>query len=285
MSIERVYLEQGSSEWHEYRASHFNASEAGSVMGVSPWNPKTMADLLAVRRGESQVFQNAAMSRGNELEPVARALVEQMVGEQFTPVVLKRDRYSASLDGLSFDDLTVLEIKCPVNPDSSLLSIQTIADIPQHYWWQLVHQGWVSGAAKILFAVYHPDRGCSITTIPRDALAASFDLLLAAWEEFGRHLDAGTSPETERTDAEFIDAAADWKAAQVVLKEAESRADDARKRLIALGGGKGGGINVSRIAGKKTTEYGKAIKALLPDADLTPWTKTGAESWRIQEMK
>ncbi len=28
MSIQQVYLEQGSREWHDHRLAHFNASEA-----------------------------------------------------------------------------------------------------------------------------------------------------------------------------------------------------------------------------------------------------------------
>lgn len=288
MKTETVYLEQGSPEWHEHRATHFNASEAGSVMSCAPWKPRNMAELLALKRGEFQVFQNAAMSRGNDLEPVARSLAEEELGRTFTPTTMTRGRYSASLDGLCFEGRHAIEIKCPTKADSDLFAIRQsleLKSVAPHYWYQLVHQAWVSGVDSIAFCVYHPDRDIHIGEVTRDELAADFDTLLSQWEIFGKHLDDGTSPEVERNDDEWESAVMAYRAAKMLADQYAAQVDDAKKRLTSLGGGRGFGLSVSRVAGKKTTEYAKAIKALLPDADLTPWQKVGEPSWSVREIK
>src|SRR5574343_874297 len=222
MSITTVYLEQGSPEWAEHRAKHLNASEAGSVMGVSPWKPKNMAELLALKRGEFTVFQSEAMTRGHVLEPVARYWAEKELGRTFTPTTMTRGRYSAALDGLCFEGRFALEIKCPTKADSALFNIRNSADLKNyapHYWYQLVHQAWVSGVDSIAFAVYHPERPIHIGEVSRDELAGDFDALLGQWEIFAKHLDEGTSPEMERMDAEWEEAATAYRRALVLRDE------------------------------------------------------------------
>lgn len=288
MSIQQVYLEQGSREWHDHRLAHFNASEAGAVMGVGKFRPRNMAELLAVKRGDLVIPQTPAMSRGNDLEPIARDAVADQTGVVWTPAVLVRGRYSASLDGLDFDGRHALEIKCPMSAESPLFSIKNTAglrEIAPHYWWQIVHQAWVSGVESVLFAVYHPSRSVHIGEISRDEMVADFDALLAAWEVFGKHLDEGTSPEIERTDAEWQQAAEGYRMAKAAVEAAEANLEAAKSTLVALGGGKGAGISVVRVKGRTTTDYSKALKEFAPDADLSKFTKTGAPTWRVQEIK
>lgn len=282
------YLEQGSQEWHERRAKTFNASEAGAVMGVGKFKPRNMAELLAVRRGELVIYQNAAMSRGNDLEPLARAAAEAELGQTFVPQTMTRGRYLASLDGLCFEGRHAIEIKCPQSAESPLFGIKSTSDfrsVAPHYWWQVVHQFYVAGVDSISFCVYHPDRPIHIGEISRDEVVGDFDALCAAWEEFGRHLDEGTSPETERTDDEWETAVAKYRMLKASIELAEQQLEMARSNLIALGGGKGFGLSVTRVKGRKSTDYSKALKQYAPDADLSKFTKEGQPSWRIQEYK
>ncbi len=283
-----VYLEQGSPEWHEHRAKCFNASEAGAVMGVGRFRPRNMAELLAVRRGDMVIHVSNAMTRGNDLEPIARGMAEDLLGLTFTPQTMTNGRYSASLDGLCFEGKHAIEIKCPVSTESPLFSVSNasgLREIAPYYWWQIVHQFYVAGVRFLSFCVYHPDPGISITIIERDEVVGDFDALLAAWETFGRHLDEGTSPETERTDADWQEAATAYREAKAAVDAAEKALENARSTLIALGGGKGAGLSVVRVKGKKTTEYAKALKDVAPDADLSKYQKESAPSWRVSEVK
>lgn len=288
MTIEKVYLTQGGEEWHNSRKLYANASQAGAIMNVGKYFPRNMAELLAVQRGEATVYQSHAMSRGNELEPVALAKLTDLTGIQFTPAVFRHNRRQASLDGIDFADEVGAEIKCPMSVDSPLFSIdspEALRDTMPQYFWQVVAQFYAAGLRELFWLAYHPDRESKPVRITRDDVAGYFDAWLAASEEYLRHLDEGTSPETERTDEEWTDAVDQWAIAQDALKTAENLVADARKRLISLGGGKGAGLSVVRVKGRTTTDYSKALKEFAPDADLSKFTKTGAPTWRVQEIK
>jgi putative phage-type endonuclease len=288
MTIEKVYLTQGEEEWHNSRKLYANASQAGAIMGVGKYFPRNMAELLAVQRGEATVYQNAAMSRGNELEPIALAKLIEIVGVEFTPAVFRHNRRQASLDGIDFSDEVGAEIKCPVSVDSPLLridSLDALRETMPQYFWQVVAQFYAAGLSAMYWFVYHPERESTPVRIARDDVAGYFDAWLAASEEYLRHLDEGTSPETERTDEEWQSAVDLWAIAQDALKTAENLVADARKRLISLGGGKGAGLSVVRVKGRKTTDNAAALKALAPGADLTPFQKESAPTWRITEVK
>ncbi len=94
-----VKLVQGSAEWHEHRRNYRNASETPIVLGVSPW--QTPYQLWQTKLGLIEPEVTAAMLRGTELEPAARAAYEARTGLVMQPLVLIDGEYSASLDGLT----------------------------------------------------------------------------------------------------------------------------------------------------------------------------------------
>lgn len=280
---------QGSKEWHEYRADKFNASEAGAVMGVNPWHPRNPAELFDVKTGAASVEENAAMRRGTALEPEARAALEAAKGIQFTPCVREKGRYSASLDGLDFDETVATEIKCPMRADGKLFSCQTPADLKReapHYWWQMVHQQYVAGFELIYFAAYHPDCGVNVITIPADDLVADRDALIEAWEAFGKAWDAGERPEPpviERDDEEWAQAVARFISAKETKKAAEEQEKAARDALIELAGGrpsKGCGVHVLEIERAGSVDYKKIPE--LAGVDLDRYRKKPTRYWSVK---
>ena len=72
-----VDLIQGSPEWHQYRATHFNASDAAAMLGLSPHESR--ADLLRrMALGETTEVspaQQRVFDRGHEYEATARPWV------------------------------------------------------------------------------------------------------------------------------------------------------------------------------------------------------------------
>ena len=80
---------------------------------------KTPRMLWSIKTGRMQEeAAGPAARRGRELERLARRVYEREVGNQMEPLCLVHDQLEwmrASLDGLSFDGSTVLEIKCPMN--------------------------------------------------------------------------------------------------------------------------------------------------------------------------
>ena len=66
-----------------------------------------------MKTGRSVPQVNAAMVRGTELEPAARAAYEVRTGAVMQPLVMRDGPYSASLDGITLDGGLILEVKCP----------------------------------------------------------------------------------------------------------------------------------------------------------------------------
>ena len=109
-----VPLEQGTSAWLDWRDQGIGASDAPAIMGENPW--KSAARLMREKLGEVKKFSgNAAMRRGNELEPLARRRYERLSGVSVDPACLQSTRHTwqrASVDGLAVDGSVVVEIKC-----------------------------------------------------------------------------------------------------------------------------------------------------------------------------
>lgn len=283
---------QGSEEWLEYRSSRLNASEAGAVMEVNPWFPRNPAELFDLKTGAKTVEENPAMRRGTELEPEARAAAQDVLGEQFTPAVRQRERYSASLDGEDFDGATALEIKCPMRTDSKLFRIlggKDLKEVAPHYWWQLVHQQYVSGFGLVYFCAYHPDQGISVVKISADELIADRDALIAAWEAFAKCLDSGERPESD----EIEDDSEEMAALVAAYRSAKERADEAasvlkeadkalKDRAKASGARKlsGHGLQVIRAERKGSVQYDKIPE--LDGVDLDRYRKKSSVVYSIR---
>src|SRR6056300_1962373 len=94
----QIELDQGSLEWHEHRAKYRNASEAGAVMGVTPY--QTPRELWESKNGMGKPFKgNVATDYGTAMEPKALAKFEELWEVKLEPTVFVDGEYSASLDG------------------------------------------------------------------------------------------------------------------------------------------------------------------------------------------
>src|SRR6201998_959258 len=97
---------------------------------------KTPRMLWSIKTGRMQEdAAGPAARRGRELERLARRVYEQEVGSQMEPLCLVHDQLEwmrASLDGLSFDGSTVLEIKCPMNGRDQSAARQ--GSVPPQYY-------------------------------------------------------------------------------------------------------------------------------------------------------
>src|SRR6266542_5988740 len=109
-----VQLQQGTSEWREWRHNGIGASDAPVIMRENPW--KTPAELLREKRGPVRDGgQNAAMARGTELEPEARGRYIERTGNIVRPACLQSSKHvwlRASVDGITAPGVAVVEIKC-----------------------------------------------------------------------------------------------------------------------------------------------------------------------------
>src|SRR5271169_2323345 len=141
-------LHQNTPDWHRWRLQGIGASYAPVIMGEAAF--KTPRRPWSIKTGRAREdAPGLAARRGRELERLARRAYEEEVGIQMEPLCLVHDQLEwmrASLDGLSFDGSTVLEIKCPLSLRDSNAAQQ--GRVPSHYYGQLQHQLEVTGAAQ-----------------------------------------------------------------------------------------------------------------------------------------
>src|SRR5450432_1611931 len=160
-----VKLIQGSSEWHEHRKHHRNASETPAVLGFSPYmTPHQLWQIKTGRAAQPEV--TAAMAHGTKLEPLAREAYEQLTGHVMEPLVLVEGEYSASLDDITLDGELMLEIKCPKSKDSKLLAEAKAGRVPVHVYWQMQTQLLVSGAGLAHLYVFDGATGILLEQKP-----------------------------------------------------------------------------------------------------------------------
>jgi len=188
----QIELDQGSLEWHEHRAKFRNASEAGTVMDVSPW--QTKRELWESKNGLGTPFVgNVATAWGNEHEPTALEAVSKLLGVDLQPTIFVEGDYSASLDGYGVDDdgrTVSVEIKCPYQKERSKLWAQVQSDgmdrIPENYYWQMVHQQLCAKADRVYFFVYIPGLGYDeqYDLVPFQMKQGDEATLIEAWDLF-----------------------------------------------------------------------------------------------------
>lgn len=175
---------QGTPEWLAVRCGRFTGSRFADLMAVTKSGPSTSrANLLvtlALERltGEpEQTFQNDAMRRGSELEPLARGAYEAHTGALVSEVafVVHPDFafIGVSPDGL-LDETGLLEVKCPAAQAKHLYALRTGAHANE-YKWQIQGQLWVTGRAWCDAVSYDPrfpeGLQLAITRVTRDDVA------------------------------------------------------------------------------------------------------------------
>lgn len=162
-----IDVEQGTPEWRAWRREGIGASDAPAIMGESPW--KSAAYLLREKcEPETAPRQNAAMARGNRLEPEARQMYVASTGNDVSPACLQSNLHPwlrASLDGICFSNRIVVEIKCG---DSVYRQTAREQRVPRYYYGQLQHLLAVTGFVTLDFWCYLPGRPELLLSVGRD---------------------------------------------------------------------------------------------------------------------
>ncbi|MFI5269442.1 MAG: YqaJ viral recombinase family protein, partial [Chloroflexota bacterium] len=192
--MKTLNLVQGSPEWHAHRLQFFNASEAPSMMGVSPYVSR--GDLLRMKatgaEREVNSFTQSVFDRGHEVEPLARAIAEGIIGQELFPTTGSEDsgKLSASFDGITMLEDVIWEGK-QWNEDKARRV--RAGELPIEDKWQVVQQLAISRATKCLYTVSDGTEGRTVhlwvTLDPADEAA-----LRAGWALFAQDLAAYTPP-------------------------------------------------------------------------------------------
>ena len=284
-----LQLEQGTAAWHDHRRAHRNASEAATVLGVSPW--QTAYQLWQIKTGRAVPEPpNSAMAWGTRMEPQARAAYEERTGFVMEPLVLVDGEYSASLDGLTLDGKLLLEVKCPAKGKASALWQAVAAgEIPLHYQYQLQHQLLVSRAELAHLFVWTEDDAILLEHAPDPD---SFTILRDGWDAFMKCVASDTPPALTdadtvvRTDEPWAEAARQYIALSAQADEVGNRLVEAKKRLLAItrhSSERGAGVAVSTYWKTGVVDYKKLVQTL--GIDPEPFRGPARQETRISFVK
>lgn len=190
-------IAQGSDLWHEFRATHYGASECAAMLGISPY--KTRSQLLHEKHTgivpDVDAGTQSRFADGHRFEALARPLAEKIIGEALSPVTISDGKLSASLDGITFDDTVIWEHKTLSNGLEQI--IERGQPLPDMYLAQMEQQLMLSGAAKCLFMASKWNGDTLIKEMHQwyesDPLLR--ERILAGWAQFAIDLAAYVPPE------------------------------------------------------------------------------------------
>lgn len=303
-----VHLEQGSQEWHAWRATRYTASNAPAVMAENPWFPRTPRELYLVDTGQKQVVVTAAMRAGNTDEPRIRELTAAMVGlEDDTghPACVEAEvdgiPLGASLDCVCWRRKSAWELKRPGAGSGS--DLWTATEAPRNYYWQMVHTLLVAQELEQISLVVYAhdlDQVRVVQTIRQADIADDIVKLVMAWRRYDDAVANLNPPALTDADVVDLDGDTDWQAAAAVyaaamqaVRDAEAAAATAKDDLLVLAKARGQGAKVrgAGVQAFSSTRAGNVnwkaapIVSALAAAGVDPEAFRGKSStfWTVKE--
>lgn len=292
---------QGSPEWLAMRRQAIGASDAAIIMGMSPyqtryglWEQKVLGKTNA---------ETSAMTYGKQNEESARQLFERMTGiTMFSDRTYAHDEKPwliASLDGISLEEDTFVEIKMANREDHE---IAKQGNIPDKYIPQVQQQSIVTGAKN---GFYFSCRNEKIWEDPEGIQADRYELkgvivdvkrddtfaekMMVAEEEFyyvnmlGMEAPALCDKDYIEMRCEIWDQNAYfYRDIDEKIKKLEKEKEMCRKELLRLSNGrnsKGNGVILTKSFRRGSIDY-KAVPEL-SGIDLEQYRKPTSESWRL----
>lgn len=276
-------LKQNTTEWLELRKTKIGASDVPIILGISPF--KTALTLWKEKMGLLPNIQTSAMRRGHEMEGEALKSYNQKTGNLCLPKVVlhpEHDFLMASLDGLSFEGMMQVEIKCPGQKDHDLAKK---GEIPPYYYAQIQAQLACTGNPRADYYSYREGEGI---LIPVDRDDDFIETMYPKLEEFYTCMVNKTPPEATEKDVEVrLDEEFVLKAAELAeTKEQIKQLKDLEKRQIGelqiVTDGQsceGGGYRFVKYEKQGAIDYSSIPE--LEGVDLEKYRKPSSFSWRF----
>lgn len=288
-------MEQRSDDWFAARRGLITASSVGAILGNSP--NATRADVMRrmVREwhgAETEFTGNIAAEYGTRNEAGAITEYTMETANRVEPVgfVTREDWAGCSPDGYINDD-GGLEVKCPFGlRNDANPQFKTLAEQP-HYYDQVQFSLWVTGRAFWHFYQWTPSGHSKLECVLPDvvwqgvalpALRQFYAEYLAERETPDAHLEA-KRVEINTPMAHMM--VAEYDQLSEAIENAEARKKELMADMVSMAGEKD-----AIFAGRKLTKtekagaisYAKAIKELLPKADLEKWRGKPSSYWGLK---
>lgn len=281
-------MEQRTPEWFEARKGRITGSAIGAILGLSPF--ATPADVMRrmVRdyHGEESEFKgNIATEHGTKNEPNALADFAMQHGDYDECGFFVHPDFEwlgASPDGLVGDD-GMVEIKCPYGLRHATAEGEFKPISKQmHYYAQMQYQMFCTGRKWCKFYQWSPyaDK-CELVNFDPSFIEDTLPQLKAFYDEYIENV----KPENAWRYIDGGEAVQRYKMAKAAVEAAQVELEEAKQALIKATGGKGGKIgdlNVTLAKRQGSIAYAKAVKDLLPDADLEAYRGKESSYWVIK---
>lgn len=301
-------LEQDSPEWLAWRENGITATDAVVLMAEPGQGYKTPWRLWAEKVGyasPTDISGNPNVRRGNRLEPIARAALEEKYQTMLFPACVESAHnrvMRASLDGLT-DDGKPVEIKAPSKKVwASILAEGESSEAFKLYWMQIQHQMLVLGAKEGFLVFYDEDEGLKEFTVKRDD--AFCRNLIRAAAVMWKQIVTKSAPEKDPERDEYIPMGEDaeaWKAAAYQYRLYQAEIDVLKAQMKSLQEKQGPlvdemkalmaghrktdlyGVTLTEFEAAGSVDYRKVVeeKLNLSDDDLDHYRKPSSVRHRV----
>ena len=290
--------QQRTPEWFKQRKGRITGSVVGAALGVNPYMTPDALIRRLVRLwhgAESEFNGNIATEYGTLHEPIAimdyinkTGCVIDEVGFIVHP---EHEWLGASPDGIfenNMGEQCILEIKCPFGLRNELLpQFKPLAEQP-HYYAQVQIEMACTGVKQLYFYQWNQYAdSLEIITFNKAWFDEAVVKLFAFYElylhELKNPIHLDDLVQTIDTD-ESLKLLQQYDNVCEVLDNATKAKAELLQQIVDLTGGKN-----SVIHGRKLTQvkrdgaisYAKAIKELLPDADLSKYKGNPTTYWKL----
>ena len=294
-------MEQGTPEWYEARKGRITASAAGAILGNSPWQTRDDVLRRMVREyhgATSEPIEGPQLAYGTAMEPFAREHYEEITGHTVdqSGFIAREPFFGCSPDGLIGNEGGV-EIKCPYGlRDPNKGRFKALAEQPQYYD-QVQLSLWVTGRAWWDFYQWRPigadlDESYRLerVTLSDKWVETSIPALFEFWGEYlkecqrpyyQKHLEPKRAEIDTPRAAQLI---AEYDELSEAMDRAKTRRDEILDEIVKLANGNNArifGRNLTLVKRPGSVAYAKALKDLMPDADLEAYRGTASECWKL----
>lgn len=290
-------IEQRTHEWFEQRKGRITASAVGAIMGLAPYQTRNDVMRRMVREYfnyPSEFNGNAATEWGTFNEAGAISEFEMTTGLKVTPApfVSYGNYLGASPDGY-INNGRIIEVKCPYGLRNG--GDFKFIDAQKHYYAQIQMQLLCTNKTECVFYQWSPfDTRMEIVDFDSEFC----DEMLKECERFySEYLENIAKNEAElahflndKTKKVFDDEALagtmkDYQYLKIEKEKIDEKMKELLAEMVALTDNEGGkiyGYTLFKTEKQGAISYAKAIKELLPNADLEPYRGKKSISWGIR---
>jgi putative phage-type endonuclease len=287
-------IEQRTTEWFAARKGRITASSVGAILGLSPFmKPKdVMRQMVREYHGAEREFQgNAATNYGTNHEPLALADYELQYNKvELCGFYTKGTALGASPDGLIGDD-GLIEIKCPYSLKDQLEPQFKSIDEQPHYYAQIQFQLYCTDRKWCDFyqwsARFHKLERVEINeewldkNLPK--LGDFYVEYLFEREQPNSQYYCEPKHKEQQTDiAEQL--VIKYQEISDAIKDLEAQKKGLLEELVQVCGEQDSVINghkLTKVVREGAISYAKAIKDLIPNADLSAYKGNPTEYWKL----